>query len=289
MTPTIETAAPLTGALSAPAGKTAWFRRAASWPLALLRAVAEVHRKGFLAFALAPAIVAMVVLPEAVQHVVEIKLGMFGSLEAFRANGADPLRMGLGYLKIAGLILCALATARFWHVGGVKKALLMPPRDLGRSVFALVIGFIVSLPLEWSLRTAQPPLIHWPVTVLSWTLSLLLFVYLIGALFGDRGMTLRTAFTRGWKVVPLLAVLILVSFWPASQLHMLSHKLALGKAAVVVWALMLGDALLVGLLATLTGSALAVAYRLGVGRNAEPGGAGLACRTGLGQRLSSRV
>jgi hypothetical protein len=263
MTPTIETSAAPVGVPIAPAGETAWFRRAASWPLALLRAIAEVYRKGFLAFALAPAIVAMVVLPEAVQHVVEIKLGMFDSLTDFRANGADPLRMGIGYVKIAGLVLCALATARFWHVGSVGKALLIPPRDLARSLFALVIGFAASLPLEWSLRTAQPPQIQWPVIAVSWTLSFLLFVYLMGALFGDRKMTLRTAFTRGWRVVPLLAILLVVAFWPASTLHMLIHKFALGKAPALVWAVMAGDALLVGLLATLTGSALAVSYRRG--------------------------
>ena len=240
-------------------------RRAAAWPIRLLGALAEAYRKGFTTAWAAPAIFAIVVLPEAAQHVVEIQLGMFASKAAFIANAPDPLRMGFGAVKIAGLILCMLATARFWHCGSVRAALLMPPRDLGRTVFALAIGFAASLPAEWAATTHQAPHIYWPVVTASWLLSFLLLVYLIGALLGDREMTLRATFTRGWKILPLLAVLAAAAFWPASVLHAYAHKLAIGAAPALVWTLMAGDALLVGLMATLTGSALAVSYRAGGG------------------------
>jgi hypothetical protein len=102
----------------------------------------------------------------------------------------------------------------------------------------------------------------------SWLLSFLLLVYLIGAVLGDRAMTLRAAFTRGWKVLPLLALLVVAAFWPASMLHAYAHKLALGAHPALVWMLMAADSLLVGLLATLTGSALAVSYRVGTAAKA---------------------
>jgi hypothetical protein len=251
----------------APAPAPGLLRRAASWPLTVLRALGEVYRKGLTLPALAPAIFAIVVLPEGAQHVAEIQLGMFTSREAFMALSADATRMAFGAVKVAGLILAILLTARFWHTGSVRAAVLMPPRDLARTVFAVAIGFAASLPAEWAATTQQPPFIYWPVVSLSWLVSFLLLVYLIGALVGDRGMTLRASFTRGWKVLPLLALLVVAAFWPAATLHAYAHKWALGASPAAVWTLMAGDALLVGLMATLTGSALAVAYRIGAAKS----------------------
>jgi hypothetical protein len=238
-------------------------QRAASWPLTLLRGLGEVYRRGLRLPLAAPAIAAIVVLPEAVQHVAEIQLGMFASREAFMAHADSWARMSFGYVKIAGLFLCILASARFVYCGSVRGALLMPGRDLVRTLFALAIGLAASLPAEWAAQTGQPPYVYWPVVTVSWGVSLLLLVYLMGALLGDREMTLRTAFTRGWKVLPPMAILTLAAFWPASALHTYAHKLALGIDPLLVWTIMAADSLLVGVLAALIGSALAVSYRLG--------------------------
>jgi hypothetical protein len=242
---------------------------AVAWPGMLLGALLETYRKGFATFWAAPAIVAIVVVPEATQHVIEIELGMFASKAAFIANASDPLRMGIGAVKVAALLLCILATARFWSGGSVRAALLIPPRDLGRTLFALALGFAASLPAEWAVATKQPLAVYWTIVPASWLLSFLLLVYLIGAVLGDRAMTLRNALTHGWKVLPLLALLVVSAFWPASMLHAYAHKLALGAAPLSVWALMAADSLVVGLMATVTGSALAVSYRLGSGAAAK--------------------
>jgi hypothetical protein len=243
--------------------------RAAAWPLTLLRGLGEVYRRGLTLPLAAPAIAAIVVLPEAVQHVAEIQLGMFASREAFMAHADGWARMSFGYVKIAALFLCILASARFVYCGSVRGALLMPRRDLGRTILALAIGLAASLPAEWAAQTGQPPPVYWPVVTASWGLSLLLLVYLLGALLGDREMTLRTAFTRGCKVLPPLAIFVLAAFWPASTLHTSAHKFALGADPLLVWTIMAGDTLLVGVLATLIGSALAVSYRLGAGAPAK--------------------
>lgn len=241
-------------------------RGAARWPLALLAGLRDVYREGLrLPFA-APAIFAVAVIPEAAQHVAEIQMGMFASSEAFAANAADPTRLAFGAAKVAGLFLCMLATARFVQCGSVREAVRMPRRDLGRTLFAFMIGLVPNLPAEWAARTAQPPQIYWPVVSASWVLSFLLLSYLIGALLGDRTMTLRATFTRGWKLLPPLAILTVAAFWPAMALHAYAHKLAIGAAPALVWTLMAADALLVGLLATLVGSALSVSYRFADGR-----------------------
>ena len=240
-------------------------RRAAAWPVALLRGLGDVYRHGLALPFTATAIFLIAAIPEAVQHVAEIQLGMFASKEAFIADSANPTRMIFGAVKVAGLLLCALATARFVHCGSVRGALRMPWRDAGRTLFAFLIGLPASLPVEWANRTGQPPEVYWPVVLVSWALSFLLIVYLVGALLGDRAMTLRAAFTRGWKVAPPLAILCVAAFWPASMLHSYAHRVAIGAEPALVWTLMAGDSLLVGLLAALLGSALAVSYRMGGG------------------------
>ena len=63
---------------------------------------------------LAPAVLALVVIPEFAQHVAEIRLGMFESVEQARSLQNDPTRWAFGYVKIAGLVLTFLAAARFW-------------------------------------------------------------------------------------------------------------------------------------------------------------------------------
>jgi hypothetical protein len=240
-------------------------KRAAAWPLALLRALAEVYRSGLMLAVVAPAIFAIAVLPEAAQHVAEIQLGMFTSREAFIAHSFNSTRMMFGGFKVAGLFLCIFAAARFVHFGTVRAAVRMPWRDVGRTLFAAAIGFAASLPGGWATRTAQPPEIYWPAHVASWVLSTLLLVYLIGALLGDREMTLRASLTRGWKVLPPLMLLGVAAFWPATTLHSYLHKVAIGAEPALVWTLMAADSLLIGLLGTLLGSALAVSYRLGRG------------------------
>jgi hypothetical protein len=247
----------------------ALLNRLSAWPRTLLRGLREVYGRGLMLPLAAPAIAAIVVLPEAAQHVAEIQLGMFASKEAFMAQADGWPRMGFGYVKIAALFLCILLSARFVYCGSVRGALLMPRRDLGRTLFALAIGLAASMPAEWAAQTGQPPYVYWPVVTASWGVAVLLVVYLLGALLGDREMTLRAAFTRGWKVIPPLAILMLAAFWPASTLHSLAHKLALGADPLLVWAIMAADSLLVGILAALIGSALAVSYRLGADAQAK--------------------
>ena len=55
------------------------------------RALVDLYPKGLSLFWLAPAVMGLVVIPEFLQHVVEIRLGMFDSREAFDAAYATEL------------------------------------------------------------------------------------------------------------------------------------------------------------------------------------------------------
>lgn len=227
------------------------------------RVIGETYKLGFRAWWAAPLIVAIVVVPEFIQHIVEIKLGMFQSMQQFQDLSQNPTRWLFGYVKVAGTVIGMLAIARFWAVGTVRKTFLIPPPDLARLVLAIVLTWAASLPFDWLATRHLPALVITAVRVISTLVQAGLAVFVAAALFGDRAVTLRTAFTDRWPTALVLALAVIVAFVPAQLLHMLDHKLAIGKPATVVWALMAWDALVVGLIATLTGSALWAAYHSG--------------------------
>ena len=81
-----------------------------------LLAIRDLYPKGLSLFWLAPGVLALVIIPEFLQHVAEIRIGMFDSREQAISVANSPERMVWGYLKVAGLVLTFLAAARFWWV-----------------------------------------------------------------------------------------------------------------------------------------------------------------------------
>lgn len=226
------------------------------------RRVRHVYRLGARTFVAAPLIVALAVLPELVQHVVEIKLGMFASRDAFRALANDPTRWTFGYVKLAGFWLAILTTARFWAVGGeLAHVVRVPPRSIGR--VALGVGLGIAETLASKALAGHGVALDMVLTLVSLAIQTALFVYIVGALLDDREAALRWAVTGGWPRGLFMTLLLVLTFAPCQLLHMANHRLALGRAGWVVWSLMLFDGLFVGLFAALVGSAMFVGYRYG--------------------------
>lgn len=226
-------------------------------------AIAETYRLGGRTLVAAPLIVAIAVIPEFAQHVAEIGLGMFDSRAAFAALANDPTRWAFGYAKVAGLVLAILFTARFWALGSVRRALLVPPGALLRILLAIGVTMLAELPFEWLRGRGLAPAADIAALVVSALIQAGLLVWLIAALVEDRAVTLGTAFMRRWPTALVIALLLALAFVPAQALHMANHRLALGQPDAVVWALMIFDSVLVGLLAALAGSALLAGYRTG--------------------------
>jgi hypothetical protein len=211
-------------------------------------------------FIIAPAVVAIAVVPELAQHVAEINLGMFDSRAAFQALANDPLRWTFGYAKVAGLVLAMLATVRFLALGSVRRALLVRPMNLLRLLLAMALTFAVELPFEWLREASASLLADGALTLASVVLQAGLLVYVVGALVEDRGNSLRSAFAERWPTALLMTLLVAVAFLPAQALHTGNHMAAMGQHPLLVWIIMMFDSLLVGLIATLVGAALYTAY-----------------------------
>lgn len=224
------------------------------------RALVDLYPKGLSLFWLAPAVMALVVIPEFIQHVVEVRLGMFDSRAAFAALAMDPTRMAFGYVKIAGLVLAMLAVARFWWTRRAGRPWYDPRGIAWRR---LAIGFVLfmllpAIPGLFEARIGEPAAMAIGVAM-SIMLLPALFQMLAG-LFGDRDTSVGDMWRRSWLWALLTLALVALAFAPAAWLHQMNHRWALGAADGIVWALMIFDSLLVGLLAGLTGTAVYLGY-----------------------------
>lgn len=227
------------------------------------RVIADTYRLGFKAWIAAPAIVAIAVLPQLAQHAFEIRRGMFGSLEQFQFLANGPSHRMLIYLKIAGMVIAMLAIARFWAVGSLRKVFVMSRSDLARLGLAIALLVAVTLAFDQLEGRYLPPLVASILRVVSLLAKAAAALFVAAALFGDWALTLRAVVTDRWPTILLLGLALLVAFVPSQMLQMLNYRLAFGRPTGTVVALMVWDAVVVGLIASLAGSALWAAYRTG--------------------------
>ena len=224
------------------------------------RAFVDLLRHGFSLFWIAPLVVAIPVVPELVQHIAEIQLGMFDSKEAFAALAQDPTRWAFAYGKLAGLAIGFFAAARFlWCAAHSGRWYDMRQIAWGRFVggfilFMLIgsLGQIVGTVAEIGVH----PAIDWVLSVVSIPA---LFLALAG-LFGERQTTVQAMMRYSWPFVILLVVLAAFGFAPLQVLHEWNHDWAFGAHPALVWALMIFDSLVVGAIATIVGAAMFIGY-----------------------------
>jgi hypothetical protein len=231
----------------------AGFRRAG-------QALAQLYPRGISLLWKAPLMLALVMVPEFLQHVAEIQIGMFDSKEQAIAVANDPTRWAFGYAKIAGLVLAILAAARFWGARerGVAWYRLADVDWRRFGLGFLLFGLIPATPalLEAQLGKSVADAVALALTILFLPA---LFLMLAG-LFGDRTTSARPIWRRSWPRAILMVLLLVLAFAPAQWLHGLNHKWAFGADPIVVWTLMIFDSVLVGLLAGLTGTAFYLGY-----------------------------
>lgn len=217
------------------------------------RELASLYRDGARLFLVAPLIPLIAIIPEAAQHVAEVAIGMFDSRATAIAHQNDSVRWAFGYVKVAGLILSMLAAARvsalgpaWWNLRTVRWKTF---------VVALALNIAVSLAIE-GLKRILPTAAVQPMVVVITLATLPLLLYLVNALIGQ-AMSLKEAFTRGWRAFPLLAVLLVAAYLPAFAVHIGLHRIALGQPLPLLAIILLLDSVVVGILAVLTGTALA--------------------------------
>lgn len=223
-------------------------------------ALIDTYRRGLWLFALAPLVVALVIVPEFAQHVAEIQHGMFDDRAGALAFANSPLRWQFGAVKLTGLALTFFVAARFWycHDHGGRW---WRPGDIawGRVLLAAGLFMLISSSTHPLRGHVHDSWLDGADLALSFAILPLVFYFLSG-LFGDRRISLATLYRRSWPYVLLLLILLVTAFGPAQMLHGLLHKWAIGQDRWLIWTLMTIDALVVGLLASLTGAAFYTGY-----------------------------
>jgi hypothetical protein len=233
---------------------------ATSWATSFFGIIRDYLYRTLSLLWVAPVVAGLVIIPEFVQHLAEISLGMFDSRAAAKLVADHPLRMGIGAVKIAGLVVTFFASARFWWCS-VHGGHWYDPRGIawGRLLVGVVLFFVIGSAAEvYALMLDRDPPVS--VAVITVLLSLpFLFVALAG-LFGAKKVALAVLVKRSWPYLLLLLLLLPLGFVTLSYLHQYNHKWAMGAAAPVIWALMIFDSLVVGLLASSVGAAFYTAY-----------------------------
>lgn len=231
----------------------------------IFRAILDTYILGFKAWRLVPGFIAISAVTEFIQHIVEIRLGMFASRDAARALANDSLRWDFGYAKIAGLVIAMILIGRYWAVGrSWRRALFVPLPTIARTLLAVAVFMSTSFLLS-SRVFALPTALDVARSVMSFILQTGLIAWIVGIVFEDKTMTLRRAFTERFPAAIVITALFFMAILvPGQFIHGLDHRFALRQPAAVVWALMIFDALVVGTMAALAGSALYVGYRSGL-------------------------
>lgn len=225
-----------------------------------VKAFVSVLRDGPRLFLLVPVIPLIVMVPEFVQHVAEIRLGMFASLNAFKALNYDHMRMTFGVIKVAATFVGFLAAARFWtNRAGGRSPLFLDGLSWKRLVVALAMNVAISLASAGLARVLPNKLVT-PASVIFSVATLPFLVFLMAVLLEDPLASLGRAYRSGWAKALRMAVFFAIPFFALQMLHRYDHMAALGQPPPVVWTLMAWDTLAVGLMIAIGGTALHHGY-----------------------------
>ena len=233
-----------------------------NWLAREAHAFLAAQRDALLLWKYAPAIPLIVILAEFVQHAVEIRMGMFASLDAFRSLQMDAARMAFGGIKLAMMLIAVLLAARFWtnrHSGARWWSFA----GIGWKQVLLGVGIQGAASLPGLFDVPLPPPAELGLGVALTVASLPGLVLIIGGILGDYETGLAKVYGQGWGQGLRMAVYAAPGWAVLSVMHDWHHMMAMGRPASMVWPLMAWDALVVGLTASLAGTALHHGYMAG--------------------------
>lgn len=218
----------------------------------------------------APLIFLLPAAAELVQHVAEIRSGMFASIAAMEAAADDGARMGFGVIKIFSLIMLiywvnrALAImdgARLRLIGDARSARLFAGVIAYAIVLAAVQLFGGTLLAPWVPDERTLMLIGFVFFFAATGMEIWLSVWKAGASLGNArlGILASLGVMRGnfwWSLGYFLLM-----FLPLMVLHYGLNLVAIGWPETMVWALMIADSLVVGYLGIVLAATVYVTAR----------------------------
>lgn len=215
-----------------------------------------------------PLLFAVPALAEFVQHVIEMRIGMYESIAAAQAVEGNDLRLGWGVVKAMALVVALYWVARFLILpGGAAVAgrldrqavrLYLPVLlwSLGWTVLLLWGGRLMTSAGLGALTLAAGA----AASAFLFVADVLLSPWKTGAALGNPALGfVRSIGLVGWRVWWGM-IFNIVAVLPPMVAHYALGFLAIGRGAALAWPLLAADAVLVGYLgAVLAATAVAIA------------------------------
>lgn len=222
------------------------------------RDLVGVHIDGF-AFARAvPLVFLLVVAIELTQHIIEVRIGFFGSAEQRRAVAMDSSRLVLGWMKMLSIYGVGWIAIRYYVFESASCALVISTRDIVRYAPVIAYQMALFIILFHGPRMLQAIGLAIDAKTLRTTVGLaqvfgepLLFLWFVGAatdgpVKGPISSARTTALMYFWALA-----LFFVARLPINGLHQAGNVFAAGQPDYILWPLLIFDAFVVGLIAAI--------------------------------------
>ncbi|GGA41852.1 hypothetical protein [Sphingomonas psychrolutea] len=220
---------------------------------------------GSIAFLIACPLLALVpVFFEVVQHIVEVKIGMYQSIAMAKAVEHDPWRMGFGMIKVIALILPGYWIVRFLAWRDPRAAARPDARAV--RLFAGFAAFQIALAV---LQLFVLPQIGWVLLatfVGGQVIGILIAAWGVAAALGNAAIGPRASVAIMARQIPWTFVFSLVAMLPLMVPHYAFAALAILGPKALLWTVLLIDSLLVGWLSAVLVAASYVAAERAAGR-----------------------
>ena len=180
---------------------------------------------------------------ELLQHVVEVRLGMYASLAAFKSAGHDTLRLAFGFLKELAMVILGYWIVRFVASGSVAYA-----KKADRPAMRLFGWFVAFVAIDTAIELFALPstgVLAVVAFVGSQTIGCLIAAWSIAAPLGNGDVGLRASIVIMVRQLPWTYVFTLVTILPLMVPHYLFAVLAILAPKISLWPTLLVDALLV--------------------------------------------
>lgn len=217
-----------------------------------------------------PLLAAVPMVVEMIQHIGEVSIGMYDSLAMAKAVEEHPLRMGLGIVKMAALLLTNYWIVR-WLVSGDPGFAARLDRQAVR-LFAGAMAFIMAISVAQLLFLPKDNLGLFAATFFGGQIiGVLIAAWVAGAALGNPAMGPMASLRIMAPSLPFTYALMLVAMLPLMIPHYALAALALLGPKALLWPSLIIDSALVGWLSAI----MAASGYVGAARAAAKAGVSL--------------
>lgn len=208
-----------------------------------------VYRGSWRTMIALPLLALVPVVFELIQHVVEVQIGMYNSIEAAKAVEHHPARMAMGLVKVVAITIPVYWTARFLATSDRRFASHFDSQAM--RLFGLVLLFQTAMAALQMFVLPQTATVVLVGMVLGFPIAALLAAWYVAAPLGNP----RIGPVRSTRMMaPVLVSTILISFiamLPLMIVHYGLAALALLGPKTLLWPTLIVDSLLVGWLSSI--------------------------------------